>query len=71
MVSWLLFDCRYNIRREKGLLRDPKTGQVGPNRKNGMRYTELADEMVEKLGRVGQKAQKVRAESTYYSIASL
>lgn len=26
-----------------------------------MRYTELADEMVEKWGRVGQKAQKVRA----------
>jgi len=24
-----------------------------------MRYTELADEMVEKLGRLGQKAKKV------------
>jgi hypothetical protein len=49
----------YNIRREKGLVRDPKTGKVGPNRKAGMRYTELADEMVVNLGRVGQKAQKV------------
>eukprot|EP00569_Conticribra_weissflogii_P015484 CAMPEP_0171403236 /NCGR_PEP_ID=MMETSP0880-20121228/10239_1 /TAXON_ID=67004 /ORGANISM="Thalassiosira weissflogii, Strain CCMP1336" /LENGTH=782 /DNA_ID=CAMNT_0011918101 /DNA_START=14 /DNA_END=2362 /DNA_ORIENTATION=- len=51
-------DIGYNIRREKGLLSDHRTGQVGPNRKNGMRYTELADEMVEKWGRVGQKAQK-------------
>ncbi|KAL7553965.1 hypothetical protein ACHAWF_018079 [Thalassiosira exigua] len=50
-------DIGYNIRREKGLLRDPKTGEVCPNRKE-MRYTELADEMVEKLGRVGQKAKK-------------
>jgi hypothetical protein len=49
----------YNIRREKGLVRDSKTGQMGPNRATGMRYTELADEMVEKLGRVGQKVQKV------------
>jgi len=48
----------YNIRREKGLLRDPKTGVVGPNRKN-IRYTELGDEMVEKLGRLGQKVSKV------------
>mmetsp|Transcript_39934 Transcript_39934/g.83520 ORF Transcript_39934/g.83520 Transcript_39934/m.83520 type:complete len:771 (+) Transcript_39934:118-2430(+) len=50
-------DIGYNIRREKGLLRDPKTGEVGPNRKQ-MRYTELGDEMVEKLGRVGQKVKK-------------
>jgi len=50
-------DIGYNIRREKGLLRDLKTGVVGPNRKQ-MRYTELGDEMVEKLGRVGQKAKK-------------
>eukprot|EP00956_Cyclotella_meneghiniana_P005733 scaffold7433_cov77-Cyclotella_meneghiniana.AAC.6 len=48
----------YNIRREKGLIRDPKTGKVGPNRSPGMRYTELADEMVVKFGRVGQKALK-------------
>ena len=52
------FYSSYNIRREKGLLRDPKTGEVGPNRKQ-IRYTEMGDEMVEKLGRVGQKAKKV------------
>ena len=57
-VTLTLLFFRYNIRREKGILRDPKTGQVGSNRKQ-MRYTELADEMVEKLGRVGQKAKKV------------
>lgn len=51
-------DIGYNIRREKGLIRDPKTGQVGKNRLQGMRYTEIADEMVEKLGRLGQKVQK-------------
>ena len=56
-----LFSCyifSYNIRREKGIIRDPKTGEVGRNRKE-MRYTELADDMVEKMGRVGQKARKV------------
>lgn len=40
-------------------MRDLKTGKVGPNRSPQMRYTELADEMVIKFGRVGQKAQKV------------
>lgn len=40
-------------------MRDPKTGKVGPNRSSQMRYAELADEMVVKLSRVGQKAQKV------------
>jgi 3-hydroxyacyl-CoA dehydrogenase len=49
-------DIGYNIRREKGLLRDPKTGIVGPNRKQ-IRYTELADEIVE-MGRLGQKTKK-------------
>lgn len=49
-------DIGYNIRREKGLLRDPKTGIVGPKRKQ-IRYTELADEIVE-LGRLGQKTKK-------------
>lgn len=38
-------------------MRDPKTGDIGANRKQ-IRYTELGDEMVEKLGRVGQKAKK-------------
>eukprot|EP00804_Cyclotella_cryptica_P010698 CCRYP_005496-RB/>CCRYP_005496-RB protein AED:0.01 eAED:0.01 QI:80/1/1/1/1/0.66/3/985/646 len=52
-------DIGYNIRREKGLVRDPKTGQVGPNRSAQMRYTELADEMVVKFGRMGQKTMKV------------
>jgi hypothetical protein len=55
----IAFATRYKIRGEKGLLRDPATGIVGPNRKQ-MRYTELADEMVEQLGRLGQKAKKVR-----------
>jgi 3-hydroxyacyl-CoA dehydrogenase len=51
-------DIGYNIRREKGLVRDSKTGQVGMKRPRGMRYTEIADEMVEKMGRLGQKVQK-------------
>lgn len=41
------------------MIRDPKTGNVGPNRSSEMRYTELPDELVIKLGRVGQKALKV------------
>uniref|UniRef100_A0A7S4VVX6 Enoyl-CoA hydratase n=2 Tax=Ditylum brightwellii TaxID=49249 RepID=A0A7S4VVX6_9STRA len=49
-------DIGYAIRREKGLVRDPKTGLPGPNRPG--RYTELADELVTKYGRVGQKALK-------------
>ena len=53
---------RYNIRREKGLLRDAKTSAVGPSREH-LRYTELADEMVERLGRLGQKVQKVGLEA--------
>lgn len=51
-------DIGYNIRREKGLVRDPETGITGPNRIDGMRYTEMGDEMVEKYKRVGQKAGK-------------
>jgi len=38
-------------------VRDPKTGEVGQNRKQ-IRYTEMVDDMVEKMGRVGQKAKK-------------
>ena len=60
----------YNIRREKGLIRDPKTGKVGPNRSPGLRYTELADEMVVKFGRVGQKALKVYIYDCQYIINS-
>ena len=51
-------DVEYNIRRELGLVRDPKTGVVGPNRPD--RYTELGDDLVAKLGRLGQQVGKVR-----------
>lgn len=51
-------DIGYLISKEKGLVRDPKTGRPGPNRKEGMRYTDLPDDLVLKLGRVGQKAMK-------------
>jgi hypothetical protein len=59
---------RYKIRGEKGLLRDPTTGIVGPNRKQ-IRYTELADEMVEKLGRLGQKVKKVCLDICFLCIS--
>jgi 3-hydroxyacyl-CoA dehydrogenase/enoyl-CoA hydratase/carnithine racemase len=51
-------DIGYLIAKSKGLTRDPKTGKPGPNRKPGMRYSDLADDLVVKLGRVGMKAQK-------------
>jgi len=38
-------------------VKDPKTG-IAPNRKPGMRYTDLGDDLVTQLGRVGQKAGK-------------
>jgi 3-hydroxyacyl-CoA dehydrogenase len=50
-------DVGYFIRKEQGITRDPKTKQVGPNRGN-RRYTELGDDMVTELGRLGQKAGK-------------
>ena len=50
-------DVGYNIRREKGWVRDPKTGAIGSERP--ARYTDLADDLVVKLGRLGQKAGKV------------
>jgi 3-hydroxyacyl-CoA dehydrogenase len=50
-------DIGYYIRKEQGLTRDPVTGRVGPNR-GKRRYTELVDEMVTELGRLGQKAGK-------------
>ena len=52
-----IYLLRYFIRKEKGLVKDPKTG-IAPNRKPGMRYTDLGDDLVTKLGRVGQKAGK-------------
>jgi hypothetical protein len=61
----------YNIRREKGLVRDPKTGKVGPNRTAEMRYTELADDMVVNLGRVGQKAQKVSGPKVMHAASNI
>lgn len=51
-------DIGYNIRKERGVVRDSETGLPGPNRKDGMRYTDLGDDLVVKLGRVGQKAGK-------------
>jgi len=51
-------DIGYNIRKERGVVRDPETGLPGPNREEGMRYTDLGDDLVVKLGRVGQKAGK-------------
>ena len=54
---FLTFSISYFIRKEKGLVKDPKTGRA-PNRKPGMRYTDLGDDLVTELGRVGQKAMK-------------
>jgi len=51
-------DIEYNIRRELGWVRDPNTGEVGSNRP--ARYTELGDDLVCKLGRIGQKVGRVR-----------
>jgi len=51
-------DIGFLIAKSKGLTRDPKTGKPGPNRNPGMRYSDLADDLVVKLGRVGMKAQK-------------
>lgn len=51
-------DIGYLIAKEKGLVKDPKTGKPGRNRTPSMRYTDLCDDLVTKLGRVGMKAQK-------------
>lgn len=55
-------DIGYYIRKEQGLTRDPVTGLVGPKRRGTttapLRYTELVDDMVTELGRLGQKAGK-------------
>jgi len=53
-------DIGYLIRKEKQLVADPKTGEPGPGRRKGLRYTELGDDLVTKLGRKGQKTGKVR-----------
>jgi 3-hydroxyacyl-CoA dehydrogenase/enoyl-CoA hydratase/carnithine racemase len=51
-------DIGYLIAKSKGLAKDPKTGKPGPNRKPGMRYSDVGDDLVTKLGRIGMKAQK-------------
>ena len=51
-------DISYLIAKEKGLVKDPNTGKPGPNRTPTLRYTDLCDDLVTKLGRVGMKAQK-------------
>lgn len=51
-------DIGYLVRKGKGLTKDPITGKPGPNRVAGMRYSDLPDDLVVKLGRVGQKAMK-------------
>ena len=51
-------DIGYLVRKGKGMVNDPKTGLPGPNRKSGMRYSDLGDDLVAKLDRVGQKCLK-------------
>jgi 3-hydroxyacyl-CoA dehydrogenase len=49
-------DVGYNIRRERGWVRDKNEIHAPPKRPQ--RYTELADAMVSELGRLGQKVGK-------------
>ena len=49
-------DVGYNIRMERGWVRVSETDPVPPNRPT--RYTELADVLVAKYGRLGQKVGK-------------
>jgi hypothetical protein len=65
-----LFVVRYFIRKERGLVKDPKTNRA-PNRKPEMRYTELGDDLVTELGRIGQKAGKVRLTNNCIVVFSL
>lgn len=51
-------DIGYLIRKEKNLVLDPKTGKPGMGRTDGMRYTDMGDFLVTKLGRTGQKTLK-------------
>lgn len=49
-------DIGYNIRRERGWVREADALSAPPKRPS--RYTELADDMVSQLGRLGQKTGK-------------
>ena len=51
-------DIGYMTRKERGVVKDPKTGRPGPNRPRGSRYSDLGDDLVAMLGRVGQKKLK-------------
>ena len=51
-------DIGYMARKERGVVKDNKTGLPGPNRPPGSRYSDLGDDLVAKLGRVGQKKLK-------------
>jgi len=50
-------DIGYRIRKEKGIVKDPVTGEIPYNR-GAMRYNDIADDLVVKLGRLGQKVMK-------------
>jgi 3-hydroxyacyl-CoA dehydrogenase len=50
-------DVAYNIRKERGWVRDGKVTTLVPSNRPP-RYTELADDMVTQLGRLGQKVGK-------------
>ena len=49
-------DVGFNVRKERGWVRDAPSDAVPPKRP--ARYTELADTMITVLGRIGQKAGK-------------
>lgn len=51
-------DIGYLIAKSKGLTKDPKTGEPGKNRTPGMRYSDLSDDLVVKLKRLGMKVKK-------------
>lgn len=50
-------DIEYYIRQQRGWVRKDVNSPIPPGRPD--RYTELADDMVSKLGRLGQKVGKV------------
>lgn len=50
-------DIGYSIRKERGWVRNEENGSADLSRRPS-RYTELADEMVSRLGRLGQKVGK-------------